>query len=158
MAGLDLTKHRPVAAGPRTVVPDVDLSRFAGYQARVTQLAALMAEPCARGHFRPLIQFVKDWNYWVESRAEMLDGPPPAGTDPFHAASIAAVVHALVARDGVEVPAWVHQYRAEPARLISGHATTTNFGRLVVAEAPQVCAQHGVYFEADLLDRGQPQR
>ena len=86
----------------------------------------------------------------------MLDGPPRADADPFHLASIAAVVHALTARDGVEVPAWVHQYRTEPERIISGPLIATNFGRLVVAEAPPACAQHGVYFEAALLDGGRP--
>ena len=154
--GIDLAKHRPVRTASRTVVPPGDLSRFAGYQARVSQLAALMAEPCVRGHYRPLVQFIKDWNYWVADRAEMLDGPPPPGAEPFHLASIAAVVHALAARDGVEVPTWVHQYRTEPERTIDGSAVTTNFGRLVAAAAPPTCAQHGVYFEADLLDRGRP--
>ena len=137
-------------------MPPGDLSRFAGYQASVSQLAALMVEPSRRGHYRPLIQFVKDWNYWVADRAEMLDAAPPADTDPFHLASIAAVVHALAARDAVEVPAWVHGCRADPERTMSGVPVTTDFGRLVMAEAPPVCAQHGVYFEADLLDCGRP--
>ena len=88
--------------------------------------------------------------------AAQLDGARAADADPFHLASIAAVVHALTARDGVEVPAWVHQYRAEPERIISGIAVTTNFGRLVATDAPPTCAQRGVYFEADLLDRGRP--
>ena len=156
--GIDLAKHRPVVTGARTVVPAGDLSRFAGYQARVSQLPALMAEPSRRGHYRPLIQFIKDWNYWVADRAEMLDDPPPAGTDPFHLASIAAVVHALTVRDAVELPAWVHGCRADPERTMSGRSITSNFGRLVVAEAPAVCAQHGVYFEADLLNRGRPRQ
>ena len=156
--GIDLTKHRPSMTVSRTAVPEVDLSRFAGYQATVSQLAALMAEPCRRGVARPLVQFIKDWNYWVDLRSEMLDGSPPADADPFHAAAIAAVVHALTGRDGVEVPAWVHGRRAEAERLISGHSTRTKFARLVMAEAPATCAQHGVYFEADLLDRGRPRR
>ncbi len=151
--GLDLAKHRPAATVPRTAVEAVDLSRFAGYRARISELAALMAEPCARGHYRPLVQFVKDWNYWVADRAEMLDVPPAADGDLFHLASIAAVVHALTVRDGVDVPAWVHRYRADPERTMSGIAVTTDFGRLVAAEAPPTCAQHGVYFEAALLDR-----
>ena len=37
--------------------------------------------------------------------AAQLDGARAADADPFHLASIAAVVHALTARDGVEVPA-----------------------------------------------------
>jgi len=153
--GLDLTKVPLPPRGPRTVVEPVDLSRFAGYQATVTQLPALMAGRPGRDRARTLIQFVKDWNYWVASRSEMLDGPPPAG-DPFDLACIATVVHALTARDGGAVPGWVHRHRAEPPRLFTGQPADSDFGRLVVAAAPAVCAQHGVYFEADMLSRGRP--
>ena len=139
-------------------MPPVDLSLYAGYQASASQLPALMAEPCRRGPWTPLVQFIKDWNYWVDSRDEMLDGPPPPGADPFHAACIAAIVHALCARDGVAVPAWVHRHRAEPPRTINGSPLTTNFGRAVAAEAPPQCAAHGAYFEATMLDRGRPQQ
>ena len=52
--------------------------------------------------------------------AAQFDGARAADADPFHLASIAAVVHALTARDGIEVPAWVHQYRAEPERISGG--------------------------------------
>ena len=152
--GLDLTKHRPVMERLRPVEA-VDLSGFAGYQARVRDLPALMARP-GRDHYRALVQFIKDWNYWVADRDEMLDGSPPPGGDPFHLACIAAVVHALTVRDGVEVPDWVHLYRAACEQTISGIPVTTDFGRLVAAEAPATCAHHGVYFEADLLRRGIP--
>lgn len=69
----------------------MDLSRFAGYQARVTQLPALMVGRPGRDRARTLIQFIKDWNYWAASRSEMLDGPPPAGD----AAERVAVRHGL---------------------------------------------------------------
>lgn len=154
MAGLDLVKHRPAVSRPRSV-PEVDLSRFAGYQAAVPELPALM-ERRGRDHFRALVQFIKDWNYWVADRAEMLAGEPSGDADPFHLACIAAVVHALAARDSVEVPEWVHRHRAEPPRLISGHSLDTNYGRLIASEAPPVCARHGVYFEAEMLLRGIP--
>ena len=95
--GSDLTKVSLPPAGSRTVVEPVDLSRFAGFQASVTQLPALMAGRPARDRARTLIQSVKDWNYWVASRSEMLDGPPP-DSDRFDLACIAAVVHALTAR------------------------------------------------------------
>lgn len=32
----------------------------------------------ARDRARALIQFVEDWNYWLDFRVEMLDGPPAA--------------------------------------------------------------------------------
>ena len=154
--GVDLTKVRLPPTAPRTVVPPVDLSRFAGYQASVTQLPALMAGRPARDRARTLIQFVKDWNYWVASRSEMLDGPPAPDSDRFDLACIGAVVHALTARDSVNVPEWVHRYRADPPRLITGIAVDSDYGRLIASEAPPVCAQHGVFFEAEMLDRGRP--
>ena len=82
--GLDLTKVSLPPAGPRTVVEPVDLSRFAGFQASVTQLPALMAgrPPSDRTRTRTLVQFVKDWNYWTASpRPEMLDRGQPAGRE-----------------------------------------------------------------------------
>ena len=135
----------------------MDLSRFAGYQASVTQLPALMAGGSPSARARTLIQFVKDWNYRVDSRPAMLDGPPAPDSDPFDLACIAAVVHALTARDDVGVPEWVHRYRAEPPRLFTGRRADSGYGQLIVAEAPAVCAHHGVYFEAEMLDRGAPE-
>ncbi|MCY4630161.1 MAG: hypothetical protein OXE75_04650 [bacterium] len=155
--GLDLTKVSLPPRGPRTVVKPVDLSRrFAGYMASVMQLPALMAGRSPSARARTLIQFIKDWNYWVDSRPAMLDGPPPPDSDPFDLACIAAIVHALTARDGVDVPEWVHRYRADPPRLFTGLGVDSGYGQLIVAEAPPVCAHHGVYFEAEMLDRGAP--
>ena len=48
--------------------------------------------PC---HYRPLVQFVKAWTYWVESRCDVFDGPSPPGADPFHLANVAAIVRSL---------------------------------------------------------------
>lgn len=150
--GLDLRKvHRP-PLGPRTVVESVRLSRPAGYRPRVSALPAEMARPLPRARTRALIQFIKDWNTWAEDRTEMLDGPPQPG-DPFDLACIAAVVHALTDRAALEAPPWVHRHRARPPRLFTGLGVDSDYGRLIVAEAPPVCAQHGVYFEASMLDR-----
>ena len=143
-----------MVAVERTVVESVDLSRFAGYQASVTQLPALMAGRPARDRARVLIQFIKDWNYWILDRSEMLDGEPPPGGDPFDLACIATVVNALTHRDSDVVPSWVHRYRSVSPRLITGVAADSDYGRLVVAEAPPVCAAHGVFFEAEMLERG----
>ena len=140
----------------RTVVEPVDLSRFAGFQASVTQLLPLMADASPSDRARTVIQFVKDWNYWTESRLGMLDGPPTPGSDPFDLATVAVVVHALTVRDGVVVPDWVHLYQVDPPRLFTGIPADSDYGRLIVAESPPVCAHHGVYFEAELLNRGRP--
>ena len=150
--GLDLTKVRRPPPGPRTVVEPVPLSRPVGYRPRVSALPAEMASPLPRARTRALIQFIKDWNTWPEDRAEMLDGPPLLG-DPFDLACIAAVVHALTDRAGVEAPEWVHRHRAHPSRLFTGLGVDSDYGRLIAAAAPRVCAQHGVYFEASMLDR-----
>ena len=154
--GLDLTAVRLPARRCGTVVEPVDLSRFAGFQASAAQLPALLADRTPPDRARVLVQFVKDWNYWVDSRGEMLHGDPDDGADRFDLACIATIVHALTARDAHEVPGWVHRYRAQPRRLITGMAVESDFGRLVAASAPAVCDTHGVYFEADMLDRGRP--
>ena len=112
-----------------------------------------MAEPSVRGSYRSLIQFVMCWNDWPEHRAEMLDGSPPDDGDKFHLATIASVVHALCARDGVKAPEWVHSYRADVEATIAGVPVSTGFGRIVADGAPPTCAQHGVYFDPELLDK-----
>ena len=149
---IDIDQWRPAGPFPRTEVKPVDLSRLRRFRG-VSDMPALMAEPTSRGQFRPLIQFVMVWNRCPELRREMLDGPPPDGGDRLHLATIAAVVHCLCARDGVEVPVWASLYRAEHERTISGIPVTTEFGRIVKAAAPPQCAPHGVYFDAEFLDR-----
>lgn len=55
----------------------------------------------------PLAQLVKDWNNQPESRALMLVGGLPEGTDATVAAKVAVVVHALCQRDSHPLPSWV---------------------------------------------------
>ena len=58
-----------------------------------------MAIPGGRGAgYWPVIQLVKDWNNQPESRALMLDGGLPEGTDATAAAKIAAVVDSVTGR------------------------------------------------------------
>ena len=120
---------------------------------RVSEMPQQMAEPDTRGQYRPLIQFAMHWNRLPEHRTEMLDGPPPKDGSPFHLAAIASVVHALATRDGLEVPDWVHHHRADPPRTLSGIPTSTEYGRIVEQSAPSTCAQHGVYFDPEILNR-----
>lgn len=149
---IDIEQWRPAGPFPPTEVKRVDLSRLRRFRG-VSDMPALMAEPTSRGQFRPLVQFVMVWNRYPELRSGMLDGAPPEGGDRFHLAAIAAVVHSLCARDGFEVPEWASLYRAEPERTISDIPVTTDFGRIVKAGAPPQCAHHGVYFDAEFLDR-----
>ena len=152
--GVGLSEHRPrpPASSDRAEPEPVGLLKRPDFY-KVSEMPQRMAEPNLRGQFRPLIQFVMCWNHRDDRRAEMLDGPPPEDGDPFHLATIASVVHALTARDGLEVPDWVHLYKADPEVTMSGIPVTTDFGRLVKAEAPPTCAEHGVYFEHEVLNR-----
>ena len=152
--GIDIDEYRP-AVDPgrlRTETKPVDPLRRARFY-RVSEMPVRMAEPSARGSYRSLIQFVMCWNDWPDHRSEMLDGPPPDDGDRFHLATIASVVHALCARDGLSVPEWVHYYRADVEATIAGVPATSDFGRIVAAEAPPTCAQHGVYFDYELLEK-----
>ena len=149
---INIDEWRPSKPFPGTEIPPVDLSRLRRFHG-VSDMPALMAEPTSRGQFRPLIQFVMVWNHRPELRAGMLDGPPPDGGDRFHLATIAAVVHCLCARDGIPVPEWAYRYKAHPERTMAGIPVTSDFGRIVKAEAPPQCAQHGVYIEPEVLAR-----
>lgn len=118
----------------------------------VRRLAGELVDPAWRDADRPLVQFVMDWRRYPEQRDAVLAGPPPAGTSEIVLAKIAAVVHALCDRDGVAVPPWVHRCRLEPAVALFGVRLNSGFGDVVRARSPQVCAAHGVFFGADLLD------
>ena len=101
---------------------------------------------------RPLIQFVDDWNSKPLCREEMLTGEPPQDADPFLLAATASVVHALCDRDGLELPSWAKSVKVSPESTLSGCPVDTAFGKAVKSSAPPVCEQHGVYFEAELLN------
>ena len=59
---------------------------------------------------------------------------------------------ALAAGDGFDAPEWVRTMgRAAALDLRPRHGA--DYGRLIVAEAPPVCAQHGVYFEPSMPNR-----
>ena len=105
-----------------------------------------------RGRFRPVIQYIMDWNGLPARRTEMLaGGEPPTGNTPSDLALIAAVIHGLCARDGVPVPDWVASHRLSPPATMTGRPLDSDWGRWVVSQAPQVCFDHGVFFEADML-------
>ena len=118
----------------------------------VRRLAAELVDPAWRDADRPLVQFVMDWRRYPEQRDAVLATPPPPETSEVVAAKMASVVHALCERDSVAVPEWVHRCRLDPAVALFGVRLNSRFGDAVRARSPRVCAAHGVFFGADLLD------
>ena len=118
----------------------------------VPRLAAEMLDPSWRHSDRPLVQFVMDWRRFPEQRPQVLAVEPPAGTDEVTAAKMATVVHALCERDGLPVPEWVHRHRLVAGVGLFGVPLDSPFGTTIRRRAPRVCAEHGVWFGADMLD------
>ena len=100
-----------------------------------------------------LVQFVKDWNRSTGAARRALLGPPGPDGSVRAVAAVAAVAHALLDRDGGEVPPWVAAARASEDITTCGAAVTSPFGRRIVEKSPPTCAQHRVYFDGALLDR-----
>lgn len=117
----------------------------------VARLATELVDP-AWPIDRALVQFVMDWRRFPEQRETVVATALPAGTDEVVAAKMAAVVHALCDRDGVAVPAWVHGCRLDVEIALFGAFVDTAFGHRIRRSAPPMCANHGVWFSADLLD------
>lgn len=101
---------------------------------------------------KPLVQFIMDWNHFPQDREEMLSGelPPDCPTD--HAAAIASVVHALCDRDGYELPQCLKGRQADSDITISLHPVNTPFTRKVRDKSPDICFEHKVFYEAEMLD------
>jgi hypothetical protein len=118
----------------------------------VLELPVEMGHPkCQPERFRPVVQFIKDWNGVPNRRLDMLCGgvAPQGGLHDL--AVIAAVVHGLCVRDGFAVPEWVSSHQLAEPMTLSGRTLDTDWGRWVASQAPAVCAVHGVYFEAATL-------
>ncbi len=68
-------------------------------------------------------------------------------------ARIAAVVHALCDRDDVDVPDWVWKHRSRrPIGVPVSLDPTTRWGRTIVADAPDACAYHRVWFDHSMIE------
>ena len=104
---------------------------------------------------RQLYQFIADWNSRPENREEMLKGLPSASNTIFQQAAIATVLHALCDRDNMPLPVWARDVKNPTEITLDGIEISENdFGSLVKAEAPMVCTEHNVYFEASEMDKG----
>ena len=89
---------------------------------------------------------------FIRRMAGVLSGVNAGRTCKVVAAKIAAVVHALCDRDGIAVPEWVYRCRLDPEIILWNVPFDSAFATRVRASAPRVCAAHGVWFSADLLD------
>ena len=118
----------------------------------VPVLAEEMLDPSWRDADRPLIQFIMDWRRFPDQRQQVLAEAPSADTDEVIAAKMATVVHALCERDGLAAPAWVHRHRLVPGIGLFGVPLDSPFGHTIRQRAPRICAEHGVWFGADMLD------
>lgn len=119
-----------------------------------TDLPELMADSGFLTLTRPLSQFIADWNTWHFMREEMIAAKPEC--EMFYLARIAAIIHALCDRDKVPVPDWVWEEKLpEPEIIVPRISSDSDWGALIISEAPQVCEYHNLYFQPDMLRKFQ---
>ncbi len=120
-------------------------------------LPLLMSVPDPRGPYRaPLLQFIWDWNMAPDKAALVSNVPVYDGDDPLLLPSLAVIVHAMAARDGVPVPGWVAGHRAPDNVMMFGWPFDGRYARWVRMRSPAVCAYHQVWFHPRMLDKGTP--
>ena len=125
------------------------------YRAADLPMAIARDREVPRAEQSHLKQFCRDWRHWPGDREWMLDGVPDSGSDPYDLAKVAALVRGLCDRWGQPSPRWIEGVRApidiilflnEPVDL------DDPWDRALVEDAPPACAQHGVYYQSDLLE------
>ena len=85
----------------------------------------------------------------------MLEGAPDLdANDPYDLAKVAVVVRGLCERWQHPTPDWIEGIRAPTEILLFLEDTPVHppYERQVRALAPPACAEHGVYYEADMLE------
>ena len=122
---------------------------------RARDLPGLIADDDGRGRVVAIRQFVKDWAVSDDDRrAQMAHVAPQRqrwwhrfGARRFDLAKIAAVVHALCDRDGLDVPAWVELHRSpRPVSLTGTRLRRTQWTAWARSVAPSACSHHNVWF------------
>ena len=127
---------------------------------RAVDLPALLARDDGRGRIVALRELVKRWACDPEQRPQMIAQAPKryGFYDRFTArrwdlARVAAVVHALCDRDGVPVPGWVWRHRCRhPIGVVASLDPSSRWGRAVLADAPDACAYHDVWFDQTMIE------
>ena len=127
---------------------------------RAVDLPALLARDVGRGRIVALRELVKRWACDPEQRPVMIAQAPKRYRfyDRFTArrwdlARVAAVVHALCDRDAVPVPGWVWRHRCRhPIGVVASLDPSSKWGRAVLADAPDACAYHDVWFDQTMIE------
>lgn len=102
-----------------------------------------------RGRSGPLRQFVRSWSSRPADR-EAMCAAAPFGPNRLDLVRIAATVHALCDRDGVEVPEWVWGCRwSEDVCMSERLAIDGGLGSRLRAHGMSACAYHRVWFQSD---------
>ena len=143
--------------GPNTL--DVDAMYVPTISA--DQIPRWMVKDDNRGRVVELRELCKQWALTDQAhRAAMVNAAPrryrwrhcftPRRHD---LERIAAVVHALCDRDGVDVPDWVWKHRsARSIGLVASLDPESRYGRAVLVDAPDACAYHRVWFDHSMIE------
>ena len=125
------------------------------------QLPRWMADDDKRGRVVELRELCKQWAHADHAHRAAMVSTTPRRYRWWHRftarrhdlARIAAVVHALCDRDGVDVPDWVWEHRSgRPIGLVASLDPETRWGRSVLADAPAACAYHRVWFDQAMVE------
>ena len=117
---------------------------------RAADLPPIMGPEWPREHV-PLTLLVKDWADFPDQREAMV-GDAPVGDDSDALCRIAAVVHALCDRDGIEVPDWAWGHCSD--HPIAWGRSVPMRGFLwdqTIANAPPACEHHNVWFDYQFI-------
>ena len=119
-----------------------------------------MARDDKRGRVVELRLLVKNWASFPDRRFSMIQEAPRRHRW-FHRFTsrrrdlprVAAVVHALCERDGMDPPAWVWEHRSPKHIAVTDDVSLgTAYGKLLRADAPDVCSYHRVWFSQAMLE------
>ena len=135
----------------RIVKPSPSYAKPSAYRrVRASDLPAIMTPGSPRPHV-PLTLLVKEWDYFPEDRTAMIE-EEPEGPDPDDLCRIAAVVHALCARDGIPIPDWVRRHRSEVPLAWDRSCVMHGFiWERTVKNAPPACEYHNVWFDYQFI-------
>ncbi len=117
---------------------------------RAADLPSLMKPGESRPHV-PLSLLIKQWDSFPQDR-EIMIKDAPVGPDPEDLCRIAAVVHALCDRDGVQITDWVWGHKSAVALAWDRSCTMRGFiWEHTLVNAPPACEYHNVWFDYQFI-------